>query len=246
MTDEQSDQPEQNPGRTRRAVNFIARRGGINRAFEGTRKGAEFIGDITNRLRPRWFDRKGLTGRYLDGGITRFQNLTDGMSEFELGDQYRGWLMQRACFQYATLGAVLAIPLGFVFFQMSKFFIFGLIGLSGIVINDSIILVAVFRRLHAKGQSLYEATVAAATSRLRPVILTSVTTMAGLSPLLFETSIDAALLKPIAVGLVFGLGFGTVLILLMVPVLLYKIGQLTDWASRRSDDDPRDTRPVNA
>jgi hypothetical protein len=140
MTDEQSDQPEQNPGRTRRAVNFIARRGGINRAFEGTRKGAEFIGDITNRLRPRWFDRKGLTGRYSDGGITRFQNLTDGMSEFELGDQYRGWLMQRACFQYATLGAVLAIPLGFVFFQMSKFFIFGLIGLF---------LFALFRAIRA-------------------------------------------------------------------------------------------------
>lgn len=140
MTTEQSDQPEPNPGRTRRTVNFIARRGGINRAFEGTRKGAAFIGDITDRLRPKWIDRKGLTGRYADGGIARSQKLTDGMSEFELGDQYRGWLMQRACFQYASLCAVLAIPLGFVFFQISKFLIFGLTGLF---------LFALFRAIRA-------------------------------------------------------------------------------------------------
>lgn len=75
------------------------------------------------------------------------------------------------------------------------------------------------------------------------MILTSITTMAGLSPLLFETSIDAALLKPIAVGLVFGLGFGTLLILLMVPVLLYKIGRLKAWFSAVMDKELRDRDP---
>lgn len=140
MASEQSDQPEQNSGRTRRAVNFIARRGGINRAFDGTRRGVAFIGDLSSRLRPKWIDRRGLTGRYQDGGIARFKDMTQGMSEFELGDQYRGWLLQRACFQYAALAAVLAIPLGFVFLQISKFLIFGLLGLF---------LFALFRAIRA-------------------------------------------------------------------------------------------------
>lgn len=164
---------------------------------------------------------------------------------FILAWVFESWLWPFAVLITVPFGLIGAVAGHWIMdMPLSTISIFGLIGLSGIVINDSIILVAVFRRLHAQGQSLYEATVAAATSRLRPVILTSITTMAGLSPLLFETSIDAALLKPIAVGLVFGLGFGTLLILLMVPVLLYKIGQLTDWASRRNDDPPS-TRAVN-
>ena len=60
----------------------------------------------------------------------------------------------------------------------------------------------------------------AVASRLRPVILTTLTTMAGLTPMLFETSLDAEFLKPIAAGLVFGLLMGTMLILLFVPTLL--------------------------
>lgn len=122
---------------------------------------------------------------------------------------------------------------------LSTISVFGLIGLSGIVINDAIILVTVFRRLHDDGLSLYDAAVQASLSRLRPVILTSITTMAGLIPLLFETSVDAALLKPIAVGLVFGLGFGTLLILLLVPILLFQLGRLkARIASRRDGGDP--------
>ncbi|WP_108124549.1 efflux RND transporter permease subunit [Saccharospirillum mangrovi] len=122
---------------------------------------------------------------------------------------------------------------------LSTISVFGLIGLSGIVINDAIILVTVFRRLHNDGISLYNSAVQAALSRLRPVILTSITTMAGLIPLLFETSVDAALLKPIAVGLVFGLGFGTLLILLLVPILLYQLGLLkARIASRKGGGDP--------
>lgn len=126
---DQRDREQGRPSRARRAASFFARRGGINRAFEGVRRGADFIGDLGERLRPRPFDRQGLTGRYGDGGVERFRALTGGMSEFELGEQYRGWCTQRACFQYAALGAVLAIPLGIVFFQMSKFLVFGLVAL---------------------------------------------------------------------------------------------------------------------
>lgn len=120
---------EQKTSKVRRAAGFFARRGGLDRAFESTRRGADLLGDPTNRLRPKSIDAKGLMGRYSDGGIERFRQMTQGMSEFELGDQYRGWLLQRACFQYASLAAILAIPVGFVFLQISKFLIFGLVAM---------------------------------------------------------------------------------------------------------------------
>ena len=163
---------------------------------------------------------------------------------FILAWVFESWLWPFAVLVTVPFGLVGAV-IGHWLMNMplSTISVFGLIGLSGIVINDSIILVSVFRRLHRDGLSLYDATVEAATSRLRPVILTSITTMAGLSPLLFETSIDAALLKPIAVGLVFGLGFGTLLILLMVPVLLYKIGRFKAWAAGTMDKDLRNLDP---
>ncbi|WP_029066152.1 hypothetical protein [Labrenzia sp. DG1229] len=128
MADSRDNEPRR-PGGPRRAASFFARRGGINRAFEGTRHGAEFIGSLAGRLRPKSLDRHGLTGRYRDGGIERFRALTGEMSEFQLGEQYRGWCLQRSCFQYAALGALLTIPLGIVFFQISKYLVFGLVAL---------------------------------------------------------------------------------------------------------------------
>jgi len=163
---------------------------------------------------------------------------------FILAWVFESWLWPFAVLitvPFGLIGAVIGHWL--MDMPLSTISVFGLIGLSGIVINDSIILVTVFRRLHRDGLGLYEATVEAALSRLRPVILTSITTMAGLSPLLFEISIDAALLKPIAVGLVFGLGFGTLLILLMVPVLLYKIGRFKAWSAGVMDKDLRGRNP---
>ncbi len=103
---------------------------------------------------------------------------------------------------------------------LSSLSILGLFGLAGIVINDSIVLVSVYRDLRKEGVAMMKALEDAVASRLRPVILTTLTTMAGLTPMLFETSLDAEFLKPIAAGLVFGLLMGTMLILLFVPTLL--------------------------
>lgn len=97
---------------------------------------------------------------------------------------------------------------------------FGLFALSGIVVNDSIILVVFYKQLRAKGVALKEAIIEASCSRLRAVLLTSLTTIAGLTPLLFETSIQAQFLIPMAVSISFGLAFATFLVLLLVPVLL--------------------------
>jgi len=104
--------------------------------------------------------------------------------------------------------------------------LFGFFGLSGIVVNDSIILVTFYQRLRSEGCAVHEALVEAACQRLRAVLLTSLTTIAGLTPLLFETSTQAQFLIPMAVSIAFGLAFATLLILVVVPVLLSFYEQL--------------------
>jgi multidrug efflux pump subunit AcrB len=104
--------------------------------------------------------------------------------------------------------------------QLTILSMFGLFGLSGIVVNDSIILVSFYKRLRGAGMDLMQALEEAACQRLRAVLLTSLTTIAGLMPLLFETSLQAQFLIPMATSIAFGLGFATVLILFFVPALL--------------------------
>jgi len=98
--------------------------------------------------------------------------------------------------------------------------IFGFFGLSGIVVNDSIILVSFYKRLREKGMLVNDALIEASVQRLRAVLLTSLTTIAGLLPLLFETSLQAQFLIPMAVSIAFGLAFATVLVLIIIPVFL--------------------------
>ena len=98
--------------------------------------------------------------------------------------------------------------------------LFGLFGLAGIVVNDSIILIVSYKALKQSGAPWREAIVEAACLRLRAVLLTSLTTIGGLTPLMFETSLQAQFLIPMAVSIAFGLGVATFLVLLLVPALL--------------------------
>jgi multidrug efflux pump subunit AcrB len=102
---------------------------------------------------------------------------------------------------------------------LSMFTVVGLIGMTGIIINDSIVLVTTVDE-YAEKRGLFPAIVDGACDRLRPVLLTTLTTVLGLMPLLYETSQDAQFLKPTVVTLVYGLGFGMVIVLLVVPALL--------------------------
>ena len=124
---------------------------------------------------------------------------------------------------------MLAIPLGLtgailghwlMGMNMTILSLFGFFGLSGIVVNDSIILVIFYRQIRDKGMSVHAALEEAACQRLRAVLLTSLTTIAGLTPLLFETSRQAQFLIPMAVSIAFGLAFATLLILLVLPAML--------------------------
>jgi multidrug efflux pump subunit AcrB len=108
---------------------------------------------------------------------------------------------------------------------------FGLFGLAGIVVNNSIILVSLFKELQHKGAGLQEALVAASCGRLRAVLLTSLTTVGGLTPLLFERSLQAQFLIPMAASIAFGLGFSVLLVLFFVPALLSLLESLRAWTA---------------
>ena len=106
---------------------------------------------------------------------------------------------------------------------MSILSFFGMFTLMGIIVNGSIILVRCFMDLGVdnKEASKYdEAVVEATCQRLRPVLLTTITTIGGLTPLMFETSLQAQFLIPMATSIVFGLGFATVLVLFFMPACI--------------------------
>jgi AcrB/AcrD/AcrF family len=102
---------------------------------------------------------------------------------------------------------------------LSMFSIVGLIGMAGIIINDSIVLVSTIDEYSEK-RGLVPAIIDGVADRFRPVLLTTLTTVLGLAPLLYEGSSQAEFLKPTVITLVFGLGFGMVLVLIVVPALM--------------------------
>lgn len=102
---------------------------------------------------------------------------------------------------------------------VSMFTVIGLLGMTGIIINDSIVLVTTIDE-YAQDRGLLPSIIDGAADRLRPVMLTTMTTVLGLMPLLFERSQQAQFLKPTVITLVYGLGFGLILVLLVVPSLM--------------------------
>ena len=124
---------------------------------------------------------------------------------------------------------------------MSMFTVVGLLGMTGIIINDSIVLITTIDE-YAKERGLVPSIIAGTADRLRPVILTTLTTVLGLAPLLYERSSQAQFLKPTVITLVYGLGFGMLLVLLVVPALiavqhdfqrLFKSFRLAIWGRAR-------------
>ncbi|MCV2892920.1 efflux RND transporter permease subunit [Lentibacter sp. XHP0401] len=102
---------------------------------------------------------------------------------------------------------------------LSMFTVVGLLGMTGIIINDSIVLITTIDD-YAEERGLVPSIIDGAVDRLRPVLLTTLTTVLGLAPLLYEKSQQAQFLKPTVITLVYGLGFGMVLVLLVVPALI--------------------------
>jgi len=143
-----------------------------------------------------------------------------------------GWpLIVMAIIPFAIIGAILGHWITGI--NLTVLSLFGLFGLAGIVVNDSIILVTFYRHLRKEGMPRQEAIVEASVRRLRAVLLTSLTTIAGLIPLLFETSLQAQFLIPMATSIAFGLAMSTLLVLILVPLLLNAYESLAEKITRR-------------
>ena len=127
-------------------------------------------------------------------------------------------LIVMAIIPFGFVGTVLGhLLLGF---DVTILSMIGLLGLSGILVNNSIILVRTIDQHIGDEVPLHEAIVAGCRDRLRPVLLTSLTTIGGLVPLLFETSLQAQFLIPMAITIVFGLAVATLIVLVLTPALL--------------------------
>jgi len=103
---------------------------------------------------------------------------------------------------------------------MSILSFLGVVALIGIIVNDSLVLVSKYNINVKSGQGVYDAIYNAGVSRFRAIFLTTVTTIAGLAPLIFETSFQAQFLIPMAVSIAYGIGFATMLTLVVLPSMM--------------------------
>lgn len=110
--------------------------------------------------------------------------------------------------------------------------IFGIVALTGVVVNDSLVMVDFINRARAAGATLTKAVIESGKARFRPILLTSLTTFAGLTPLLLEKSLQAKFLIPMAISLAFGVLFATFITLILVPTLYTSLEDVRSLARR--------------
>ncbi|NNF51422.1 MAG: efflux RND transporter permease subunit [Gammaproteobacteria bacterium] len=116
--------------------------------------------------------------------------------------------------------------------SISMFSLFGLVALSGVVVNDSLIMVDFVNKARRRGVALREAVVHAGVSRFRAIILTSLTTAAGLMPILMEKSVQAQFVIPMAISISFGIIFATVITLFLIPTLYVMLEDFSRFRKR--------------
>ncbi len=121
---------------------------------------------------------------------------------------------------FGLIGAVMGhVVMGL---DLTLLSMFGMVALTGVVVNDSLIMVDLINRQRTEGKTLRESIRSAGMRRFRPILLTTATTFLGLAPMIFETSLQARFLIPMAVSLGYGIVFATAITLILVPTL-YRI-----------------------
>ena len=139
-------------------------------------------------------------------------------------------LMVMSVIPFGVVGALLGhLIMGMT---LSIISIMGMLALSGVVVNDSLVLVDYINRRRREGVLLFDAVRMAGVARFRAVMLTSLTTFAGLMPLIFEKSTQAQFLIPMAVSLGFGILFATFVTLLLIPILYLILEDILTLFSR--------------
>ncbi|MEH6550436.1 MAG: efflux RND transporter permease subunit [Pseudomonadales bacterium] len=145
---------------------------------------------------------------------------------------------------FGIIGAIFGhMILGIAVSMMS---LFGVIALSGVVVNDSLILVEFINRAVARGESVEDAVIGAGKLRFRAILLTSLTTFFGISPMLLETSAQAQMLIPMAASIAFGIVFATVITLLLVPCLYLVLHDMGVLKTPVANDETLDLSPAEA
>jgi len=124
-------------------------------------------------------------------------------------------------------------------YNISMISMFGIVALTGVVVNDSLVMIDFINRAREDGVPLKEAVLTSGQRRFRPIMMTSLTTFLGLMPMILETSIQARFLVPMAISLGFGVMFSTVITLLIVPSL-YLIQEDLVGLFRRKGPAPAD------
>jgi multidrug efflux pump subunit AcrB len=220
----------------RRSFSIIRRKDGVRTvAVTGdvdseVTKSQEVLDRLSREVLPPIMEKYGITyvfkGR-ADETQKSFKDLKQGaLLALALIYIVLGWVFAS---YWKPLAVMAIIPFGFVGavlghyvmgYNLTIISMIGLLGLSGILVNDSIVLVSRIRERILSGESLEEAAIGGARDRLRAVLLTSLTTIGGLLPLIFETSRQAQFLIPMALTLVFGLATATILVLILVPSLI--------------------------
>ena len=127
---------------------------------------------------------------------------------------------------FSMIGAVVGhLLLGY---GLSIISLFGIVALAGVVVNDSLVLIVATNHIYeSQRMSLKHAVVRGAMKRFRPIVLTSLTTFFGLAPMIFETSLQARFIIPMAISLGFGILFATVIVLTLVPSVYLIVEDLT-------------------
>ena len=138
-------------------------------------------------------------------------------------------LLVMAAIPFGIVGAVGGHML--MGFGLSIISLLGMLALSGVVINDALVLIDYANRKRREGMAPREAIVAAATRRLRPIMMTTLTTFLGLAPMILETSRQARFMIPMAISLGFGMLFATLILLLVVPCLYLGLENLRERLS---------------
>jgi len=226
--------------------------------------GNQLVADLEATVMPDLARRfPGLTWTFEGEQSDQFDSLTSlgigyGYAMFGiyalLAIAFRSWLQPlivMSAIPFGIIGAIIGhLLLGF---EISLISLFGIVALSGVVVNDTLVLLVTANEVRRRHPELPAAEVIcrAGARRFRPIILTSVTTFCGLMPMIFETSLQARFLIPMAISIAFGILFATFIILLIVPALYLMLDdaiRLVRWALGGSPTEEvpvRTTRPTD-
>ena len=197
----------------------------------------EFLAELLEthpRVTARWEGQQEETRESFGSLLVGFLLALGGMYVL-LTLEFRSYIQPLIILAVIPFGFVGAIGGHLLFDQsLTIFSLFGIVTLSGIVANDSIVLIDFINRRLDQGDSLDEALLRSGRRRFRPVVLTSITTVAALLPLLLERNTQAQVLIPMAISITFGLALATVWILYLVPTLYLVYGRLSGRGRRET------------